>query len=86
MSWMNYSGDARAARDSNSHPALRRVASRNVDAHEMFGTPTYKWLPAKAKLHTSFLLFYSKAPDGFGSVADVKLEGGQVQITINRVA
>jgi len=25
-------------------------------------------------------LFYSKAPDGFGSVADVKLEGGQVQI------
>jgi hypothetical protein len=46
----------------------------------MFGTPTYKWLPAKAKLHTSFLLFYSKAPAGFESVADVKLEGGQIQI------
>jgi hypothetical protein len=26
------------------------------------------------------LLFYSKAPDGFESVADVKLEGGQIQI------
>ena len=47
----------------------------------MFGTPTYKWLPAKAKLHSSFLLFYAKTPQGFGSVADVKLENGKIQIT-----
>jgi hypothetical protein len=51
-----------------------------VDAHEMFGTPTYKWLPAKSKLHASFLLFYSKAPEGFNSVADVQLEAGSIQI------
>jgi hypothetical protein len=81
MSWMNYSGDARAARGFEFSTQPFDVSHREtVDAHEMFGTPTYKWLPAKAKLHASFLLFYSKAPDGFESVADVKLEGGQIQI------
>ena len=81
MSWMNYSGDARAARGFEFSTQPFDVSHREtVDAHEMFGTPTYKWLPAKATLHASFLLFYSKAPDGFESVADVKLEGGQIQI------
>jgi hypothetical protein len=81
MSWMNYSGDARAARGFEFSTQPFDISHREtVDAHEMFGTPTYKWLPAKAKLHASFLLFYSKAPDGFESVADVKLEGGQLQI------
>ena len=81
MSWMNYSGDARAARGFEFSTQPFDISHREtVDAHEMFGTPTYKWLPAKAKLHASFLLFYSKAPDGFESVADVKFEGGQIQI------
>ena len=81
MSWMNYSGNARAARGFEFSTQPFDVSHREtVDAHEMFGTPTYKWLPAKAKLHASFLLFYIKAPDGFGSVADVKLENGQLEI------
>ena len=81
MSWMNYSGDARAARGFEFSTQPFDVSHREtVDAHEIFGTPTYKWLPAKAKLRASFLLFYSKAPDGFESVADVKLENGQLQI------
>jgi hypothetical protein len=46
----------------------------------MFATPTYKWLPAKAKLHASFLMFYTKTPDVFDSVTDVSLENGRIQI------
>ncbi len=81
MSWMNYSGDARAARGFEFSTQPFDVSHREtVDAHEMFGTPTYKWLPARAKLHASFLLFYTKAPDGFENVADVKFEGAQIQI------
>ena len=81
MSWMNYSGDARAARGFEFSTQPFDVSHREtVDAHEMFGTPTYKWLPAKAKLHASFLLFYSEAPDGFENVTDVKLDGGQLQV------
>jgi hypothetical protein len=81
MSWMNYSGDARTARGVEFSTQPFDVSHREtVDAHEMFGAPTYKWLPAKAKLHASFLVFYTKTPDGFDSVADVTLENGKIQI------
>jgi hypothetical protein len=81
MSWMNYSGDARAARGVEFSTQPFDVSHREtVDVHEMFGAPTYKWLPAKAKLHASFLLFYTKTPEVFGSVADVTLENGRIQI------
>jgi hypothetical protein len=81
MSWMNYSGDARAARGVEFSTQPFDVSHREtVDAHEMFGAPTYKWLPAKAKLRASFLMFYGKTPDVFDSVADVTLENGKIQI------
>jgi hypothetical protein len=81
MSWMNYSGDARAARGVEFSTQPFDVSHREtVDAHEMFGAPTYKWLPARAKLHASFLMFYTKTPDVFDSVADVTLENSRIQI------
>ena len=81
MSWMNYTGDARAARGVEFSTQPFDVSHREtVDVHEMFGAPTYKWLPAKAKIHASFLLFYTKTPEVFDGVADVKLENGQIQI------
>ena len=81
MSWMNYSGDARAARGVEFSTQPFDVSHREtVDVHEMFGVPTYKWLPAKAKIHANFLLFYTKTPDIFDSVADVTLESGRIQI------
>jgi hypothetical protein len=81
MSWMNYSGDARAARGFEFSTQPFDVSHREtVDVHEMFGAPTYKWLPAKAKLHASFLMFYTKTPEVFDNVADVTLENGRIQI------
>jgi hypothetical protein len=81
MSWMNYTGNARAARGFEFSTQPFDISHREtVDAHEMFGTATYKWLPAKAKLHSSFLFFYATTPEGFESVADVKMDSGQIQI------
>jgi hypothetical protein len=81
MSWMNYTGDARAARGIEFSTQPFDVSHReSVDAHEMFGTPTYRWLPAKSKLRSRFLFFYTKVPADFGPVADVVLEGGHVTI------
>jgi hypothetical protein len=81
MSWMNYTGNTRAARGFEFSTQPFDISHREtVDAHEMFGTPTYKWLPAKAKLRSSFLFFYARTPDGFGSVAGVELENGRIQI------
>jgi len=81
MSWMNYTGNMRAARGFEFSTQPFDVSHRDtVDAHQMFGTPTYKWLPAKGKLRSSFLFFYARTPDGFSNVADVKLEDGRLQI------
>jgi hypothetical protein len=81
MSWMNYSGDAKAARGIEFATQPFDISHReSVDAHEMFGTPTYRWLPAKSKIRTRFLLFYTKVPDDFAAVADVVLENGQLRV------
>jgi hypothetical protein len=46
--------------------------------NSLFDTLTYRWLPAKSKIETTFLLFYAKTPEGFRKVDDVKLEGGKL--------
>jgi hypothetical protein len=46
----------------------------------MFGTPTYRWLPAKSKIESHFLLFYARLPEGFREVDDVRLENGRIVI------
>jgi hypothetical protein len=81
MSWMNYSGDARAARGIEFSTQPFDVSHREtVDAHEMFSTPTYMWLPAKSKMRTRFLFFFTRVPADFGDVGDVSLEDGHVNI------
>ena len=81
MNWMNYSGDARAARGIEFSTQPFDISHREtVEAYEMFGAPTYKWLPAKSKMRTRYLFFYTRVPADFGDVADVNLENGQVRI------
>ena len=81
MNWMNYTGDNRAARGTEFSTQPFDVSHREtVDEHEMFGTPTYKWLPAKSRIQSKFLFFYTKVPSGFAEVIDVMLEDGQLKI------
>ena len=65
---------------------------RAITQNSMFDVPTYRWLPAKSKIESRYLLFYARAPEGFRKVDDVRLEGGklviedhtaQKQITLN---
>jgi hypothetical protein len=46
----------------------------------MFDTPIFRMLPAKSKIATSFLIFYTKTPEGFEKVDDVRLDGGKLII------
>ncbi len=81
MSWMNYSGDAQAARGIEFATQPFDLSRReSVDAHGMFGAPTYRWLPAKSKLRARFLLFYTRVPGDFAAVADIVLENGNLEI------
>lgn len=50
----------------------------------MFATPVYRWLPAKSKIESHFLLFYTRVPEGFQHVDDVKLENGRIVIQDRR--
>jgi hypothetical protein len=49
-----------------------------VELNRMYDTPVYRWLPAKSKITTRFLLFYVKSPEGMTRVDDVRLEGGRI--------
>ncbi len=52
-----------------------------ISMGKMFDTPTYRWLPAKGKIETRFLIFYTKIPDGFHKVDDVTMAGGAIVIS-----
>ena len=49
-----------------------------VELNKMFDTPVYRWLPAKSKISTKFLIFWTKSPEGMVKVDDVKLENGKL--------
>jgi hypothetical protein len=81
MSWMNYTGDSKAARGMEFSTQPFDVSHQETVAMSpLFGTPTFRWLPAKGKLQTRFLMFYAKAPEGFTRIDDVVLEGGNMTI------
>jgi hypothetical protein len=81
MSWMNYTGDNRAARgmEFSSQP-FDISHQETVAMSPLFGTPTFRWLPAKSTIETRFLMFYTKVPGDFTGIDDVTLDGGRLTI------
>ena len=51
-----------------------------IQTNSMFVPPPYRWLPANSKISSSFVMFYTRTPDGFSQVDDVVLENGSVTI------
>jgi hypothetical protein len=51
-----------------------------IQTNSMFDTPTYRWLPAQSTITSSFLMFYTRTPDGFTQVDEVRLENGAITI------
>ena len=47
----------------------------SISLGTMFGAPTYRWLPAKSKISSRFLLFFTRVPEGMKKVDDVRLDG-----------
>ena len=81
MSWMNYTGDQRAARGMEFSTQPFDVSHREtVEMNPMFGTPTFRWLPAKSTIRSRFLVFYTVAPEGMTRVDDITLSGGRLII------
>jgi hypothetical protein len=51
-----------------------------VQTNSMFNTTTYRWLPAKSRIGSAFLMFYTATPDGFQKVDDVVLDRGKLTV------
>jgi len=49
-----------------------------VELNRLFDAPVYRWLPAKSRIGTRFLLFWVKSPEGMTRVDDVRLENGKI--------
>jgi hypothetical protein len=82
QSWESYPGDGRVARglEFATQPfdlPRREVIQTNV----LLDAPTYRWLPAKSRIGSAFLMFYTRTPDGFRKVDDVVFANGKVTAT-----
>jgi hypothetical protein len=79
----------------DSYPGEGRTSSRGMEfatepfdlprrdviqAHAMFDTPTYRWLAARSKIRSSFVMFYTRTPEGFGRIDDITLQDGNLTI------
>ena len=81
MSWMNFTGDAGAARGMEFSTQTFDISHRETVAMSpLFGTPTFRWLPAKSKIETRFLMFYTRVPEGFSKIDNVTFENGKITI------
>ncbi len=82
MSWMNFTGDARAARGMEFSTQPFDISHRDtVGMSPLFGMPTFRWLPANSTIETRFILFYTRVPDAFTRIDDVTLKDGRLTIT-----
>lgn len=54
----------------------RQVVQQNT----MFDAPMFRWLPARSKIESRFLMFYTRVPDDMRKVDDVRLENGAITI------
>jgi len=63
-------------------PYSRRDAIR---MGELFGTPTFRWIPAGAKQTISYGAFLAPIPPGTTGVRDVRMEGNRIRIELDGV-
>jgi hypothetical protein len=80
--WLNYPPNGALSRGlefgTQPYDVPRRQA---VTMGSMFGVPAYRWLPAKSKIGSRFLFFWTRVPAGMNKVDDVRLEGGKLVVT-----
>ncbi len=80
--WGSYGGNPNLVRGMEFSTMPYDVSRREVITKgPMFDTPTYRWLPAKSKIESHFIMFYTAVPEGLQRIDDVKLENGQITIS-----
>jgi hypothetical protein len=85
QTWGNYPPTRKMSRglefSTQPYDVPRREA---IGMGTLFDQPTYRWLPAKSSIRTSFLFFFTRVPEGFTRIDDVRLEQGRILIEDRR--
>ena len=55
-----------------------------ITDNKLLGELLYRWLPASAEIETSFLMFWTRTPEGFAGVSEVEVKGGKIRIQDDR--
>jgi hypothetical protein len=81
QSWEFYPPSKKLARGLEFSTQPFDVPRREVvQLNSMFGAPVYRWLPARSKIESRFLMFYTHTPEGFRKVDDVRFGNGKITI------
>ncbi len=81
QNWENYPPTGKLARGLEFSTQPFDVPRREVvELGSLFGAPVYRWLPAKSKIESRFLMFYARTPASFRQVDDARLEGGRIVV------
>jgi hypothetical protein len=85
QSWEHYPDSMKWARGMEFGTMPFDVPRREaIQTNTLFESPTYRWLPAKTKIESRFLMFYTRTPEGFHKVDDVRMENGRLVIEDRR--
>ena len=83
--WENYPPRGVLARGLEFSTQMFGQPRRDViTQNKFFGQLLYRWLPAKSKIETSFVLFWTRTPEGFQGVDDIQIKGGKLRVTDRR--
>ena len=51
-----------------------------ITESKLFDELLYRWLPASSEIETSFLMCWTRTPEGFAGVSEVELKDGKAHI------
>ena len=81
QTWLSYPAPGRMTRGLEfSTQPFDLPRAEVLRAGPLFNTPVFRILPAKSKIASTFLMFYTKVPEGFQKVDDIQLDGGRLTI------
>ncbi len=85
QTWENYPAEGMLARGLEFGTQAFDLPRREViTQNRLMGQLLYRWLPAQSKIESTFLVFWTPAPEGMKGVSEIKLEGGAIRIRDER--
>ncbi|MDX2266643.1 MAG: hypothetical protein NW208_00965 [Bryobacter sp.] len=79
--WLNFPPSGQLSRGLEFGTQPYDVSRRDaISRGTMFGVPTYRWLPAKGKIGSRFLMFWTRVPEGMDRVESVEWKAGSLSV------